>query len=556
MVTKRHIISIIVFLVLITSTFAYSDFYNPNKLAAGLGTRVEQVDDDELIEAIILVREDRMNLAKTLMKKNSIDYTAYELSEMMYAKIPSQEIKRLTQYWYIEEIWPNLKMQSIPTTESYDDYDNLAQINAYAAWNLGYKGDDITIAILDTGIDSDHQILQNKVILKKDFTSEENPDPEDHYGHGTHCAGIATGNGYVNGVAPNAKLINGKVLSDYGYGNTNDLIEAIEWAVENEADIISLSLGSLSQSNPKDRAVEAAIKEGVVVVAAAGNDGNIGVISPGSNQHVITVGAVDQDSEVAYFSSYEDFGRYSKPDVVAPGVSILSSIPDNQFQKKSGTSMATPHVAGAAALLKQKNPDYTHQDIKQILIMTAKDIGKPGKDIESGYGLIDIEKMFNPEIECFVSTDCSVPESETICRGNNVYEEEIIRARCLRAGTEESSCSGRKTYKLKERCEYGCSDGVCRTNNDDDGDPDNGNPGDDEDDDNNDDQNEIACYSDDDCGKDKALRNPICKRNDVYQFFEKYTCVYAGTSKARCIKDRAFELIQECSNRCRDGECV
>ena len=303
------------------------------------------------------------------------------------------------------------------------------------AWELGYTGRNVNIAILDTGIDDRHESLTNKYVAGYDCTlrvpRETNPNDED--GHGTHCAGIALGTGgedgqYI-GIAPNAKLIDVKVLNDIGLTPGDQIIMGIEWCInqkdEYDIDILSISIGELFTGNDNGSGehaqwIDRAEAEGLVVVVAAGNDGpnNNGFSSLAAADGAITVGAIDEkettlrdDDEIASFSNRgprkDDYDQDEldelKPDVVAPGVDIMSALFSTTpvglvtgYQQMSGTSMACPHVAGLAALLLEANPNLKPDEVKQIIRETAEPRGHPSySDIDKnynrdyGWGIVD-----------------------------------------------------------------------------------------------------------------------------------------------------------------------
>jgi minor extracellular protease Epr len=232
-------------------------------------------------------------------------------------------------------------------------------IAADSAHALGVTGEGVDIAVLDTGTDTGHDDL--RVVGGRDCTSwwPWSTDYDDRNGHGTHCAGIATardnGNGVV-GVAPRANLYAVKVLGDNGSGYWSDAIQGIDWCLSNRIPIISMSLGGDSIPSALRDSLKRAADEGHLVVAAAGNNGNDGdgdcdernIDAPARNRHVLAVGASDADGDVARFSSV---GR--KTELTAPGANIYSTYEGNSYATLSGTSMATPHVAGAAALVWQ-----------------------------------------------------------------------------------------------------------------------------------------------------------------------------------------------------------
>jgi len=282
-------------------------------------------------------------------------------------------------------------------------------IEANSVWSE-YDGSGITVAVIDTGIDSNHPDLKNKIIDQVSFVQDE-PSPDDRCGHGTHVAGIIAGNGIASGsmykgVAPGASLMNIKVLDEYGDGTASSVMSGIEYAVDHGADVISLSLGSYlwppDGTDPMAMTANAAVDEGVVVIVAAGNAGSPFLIgSPASAEKVIAVGATTKQDDIAMYSSMgPTWDHRIKPEVVAPGgasyiyedpagLGIVSAkatdssleewcpeyIVDKYYLSLSGTSMATPHVSGVAALMLQAHPDWTPDKIKQQLMNTAVDVG-------------------------------------------------------------------------------------------------------------------------------------------------------------------------------------
>ncbi len=265
-------------------------------------------------------------------------------------------------------------------------------------WNLGIEGEGVTVAVVDTGIDKDHPDLKGKVILQKDFTTEKGTDKEniDGNGHGTHVAGTIAGTGKASkgkykGVAPKAKLIAAKVLASNGSGSFSDVIAGIDWASQQDCQVMNLSLGanvygSCDGTDPVCKAVDAAMDKGIVMCIAAGNSGpeSKTVGTPGCAKKVITVGATDKYDSIAWFSSRGPTadGRV-KPDVCFPGVNIVAARAKNTFMgtpvgdkytSASGTSMATPHCAGVAALIKSLKPDLPSHEVKSIIMKFTKDL--------------------------------------------------------------------------------------------------------------------------------------------------------------------------------------
>ncbi|WP_405590508.1 S8 family serine peptidase [Streptomyces sp. NBC_01190] len=267
--------------------------------------------------------------------------------------------------------------------------DSTAQIGAPAVWAAGGTGTGVRVAVLDTGVDATHPDLVNRVVAAKSFIPGE--DTVDHFGHGTHTASTVAGTGAASdgkerGVAPDADLLIGKVLDNTGSGATSGIIAGMEWAAETEhAKVVSMSLGTTelhTQDDPLSQAVnQLSAETGALFVIAAGNTGNgpYSVTSPGTADAALTVGAVDSSDHLADFSAagprMGDDGL--KPDMTAPGVDVLAarsqymSDGDGYYITESGTSMATPHVAGAAALLAQKHPDWTGQQLKDALMSSS-----------------------------------------------------------------------------------------------------------------------------------------------------------------------------------------
>lgn len=261
-----------------------------------------------------------------------------------------------------------------------------------AVWQAGVTGAGVKVAVVDTGVDATHPDFANRVAQIKDFTGE---GPTDKNGHGTHVAGIIGGtgagsNGKYKGVAPDCTLLAAKVLRGNGSGTTSDVMAGIEWAVQQGAHVINMSLGSDGACDGSDALsvlCDAAVAQGVALCVAAGNagPGSSTVGSPGCAKTVITVGATNDTDQVTSFSSRgpTSDGRV-KPDVCFPGANIVAcratgtsmgSPVNNLYTSASGTSMATPHAAGACALLLQAKPGLSPQQLKDILMNTAKDLG-------------------------------------------------------------------------------------------------------------------------------------------------------------------------------------
>jgi subtilisin family serine protease len=305
------------------------------------------------------------------------------------------------------DAWPSLKAHRVwldgMRQPSLDK--SVLQVGAPTAWAAGYTGRGVTVAVLDTGIDATHPDFRGRIAAVRNFTDE--PSLRDTHGHGTHVASTLAGaGGRYRGVAPDARLLIGKVCGSRGCPESA-IIAAIDWAVRSGARIVNLSLGGpdFADVDPLELAIEQyTARHGTLFVVAAGNDGGYGqesVDSPASADAALAVGAVERSDEIAAFS-----GRgprigdgAMKPEIVAPGVEITaarsrySSLGErgSKYTMLSGTSMATPHVAGAAAVLAQQHPSWTGPMLKAALMGSAKPLEGIG-NYEQGAGRLDLAR--------------------------------------------------------------------------------------------------------------------------------------------------------------------
>jgi subtilisin family serine protease len=308
-------------------------------------------------------------------------------------------------------------------------------VNADEVWSQGTTGRGVTVAILDSGVAADPDLVQptNRILASVNFADTR--AASDPGGHGTHVAGIVAGNGTRSagefvGIAPGANIVDVRVLDSKGSGRISSVVRGIEWVVAHQATyhirVINLSLGApvtvSYRTDPLSAAVEIAWQRGLVVVAASGNTGpqRDTVVSPGTDPYVITVGATDDagtvsrgDDTLAPFSAWGTADGNAKPDLVAPGrrivsLRVLGSALDSLFPDRvvtahngatyfrlTGTSMATPIVSGAVALLLERRPDLTPDQVKALLVQTTQsygqDSGVPLPDpIADGSGLLDV----------------------------------------------------------------------------------------------------------------------------------------------------------------------
>ncbi|UCM90954.1 S8 family serine peptidase [Streptomyces marincola] len=288
---------------------------------------------------------------------------------------------------------------------------SVPQIGGDAAREAGLTGEGVTVAVLDTGIDTTHPDLDDAVTGERDFSGSSS-GTADVAGHGTHVASILAGSGEASdgthaGVAPDADLLNGKVLGDDGSGFTSQVIEGMEWATEQGADIVNMSLGgglSSDGTDPMSTAVDRLTEEtGTLFVVSAGNARLIE--APAAAAHALAVGSVDRQDRVSESSGRGPTldGRL-KPDLTAPGEGITAAraegtgeAADGPYTALSGTSVASPHVAGAAALLQQRHPDWRADRLKGSLMNSA--LRTPGEaPYAQGAGRVDLTRALEQRV--------------------------------------------------------------------------------------------------------------------------------------------------------------
>lgn len=295
---------------------------------------------------------------------------------------------------------------------------SVPQIGAPTAWAAGYDGTGEKVAILDTGIDPNHPDVKDAILKTKSFIDGQ--DYVDHFGHGTHVASTIAGSGAASGgkykgVAPGAKLLIGKVLGNDGSGPMSAIINGMQWAVQEKADVVSMSLGGDASdgTDPLSQAVNnLSNTSNTLFVIAAGNAGPAKgtVAMPGSAEKALTVGAVDKSSD-ELLASFSNRGPVLnnfnvKPEITAPGVAIVAAraagttmgtAVNDYYTSANGTSMATPHVSGAAAILRQRHPDWSGDQVKQVLIDTAV-ANSRYIAYQQGGGRVDISKALDANV--------------------------------------------------------------------------------------------------------------------------------------------------------------
>lgn len=340
----------------------------------------------------------------TVIKRLNVEIKNYFwLTHSVVAELTSKNLEKIAARNDVKSL-NSIKPQLVLTLE-----DSRLQIQAdQVENNLGYIGTGIEVAVLDTGVDINHPALAGIVIDQQDFTGE---GIGDNNGHGTHCSGIiASQDSKYRGISPGVHIRDFKIIDGFGESQPDWAIQAIQSAVAAGVDVMSNSWGfshasgfweDLNCSCVLCTAADNAVTAGVVFLVAAGNENNdtcqtydTHIRCPGNACEVITVGAVDKNDSIAEYSSIGPTvdGR-TKPDIVAPGTDIVScrangtgsaGIIDDNWIKKTGTSMACPHVAGVVALMLEKNKALTPPEVKKILMSTAVDIGTSPNEMGAG----------------------------------------------------------------------------------------------------------------------------------------------------------------------------
>ena len=363
---------------------------------------------------ILKILGDEANLNEVFSKDFFMLFNGISVKNIPYNTV--NEIKELP---YVKDVIPNIKISAaLDESAPLINADDVWKMNDSYGRNITGKG--ITMAILDTGVDYTHPDLIDNYISdgSYDFVNNDTDPMDDHFkSHGTHCAGIACGKGidsnyqYV-GIAPDAKFYAYKILDENGTGDNEAFFAGFEAAIDpngdldasDHVDIISISFGTHTPGSPDDvlsQMADDAVEAGIVVVAAAGNQGPFAktISSPGCAINVICVGSSTKDDKISGSSSrgpVEWNGTYMiKPDIVAPGVNIMSTNIGGGYISMSGTSMAVPHVCGAAALLLQAKPELKNNPdmVKNILKESATDINYDANT--QGSGRLNIAKALD-----------------------------------------------------------------------------------------------------------------------------------------------------------------
>ncbi len=401
--------------------------------AAGLKTLEPLIESDVVREGIRSVANAAEG-KKGRPKRGAAGPTKFWTSSSAVVQVRDEDLKTLiSSVPNIADVLPNRRL-FVPPVVVPKQVPRVVEDNQVSVWGVrrigalevwgafDRRGEDIMVGLLDTGVDANHPDLKGKVALWAEFDQKgkevNGSKPRDSDKHGTHCAGTIVGgnaSGSWIGVAPHAKLAAAMVLNGEEGGTDAQVLAGMQWAIDNRVDVISMSLGGIvwGPETPPiyTTTIWNALKVGIPVVTAIGNEGNETSGSPGNDFLALAVGATDYLDRAAGFSG----GRtqviresrlfrpemlplvYSKPDLSAPGVAVYSSVPKGKWEAFNGTSMATPHVAGAIALLLSATkiktavaPNQKAFVIQDLLTGSAEEMGEAGQNHRFGFGRIDI----------------------------------------------------------------------------------------------------------------------------------------------------------------------
>ena len=317
--------------------------------------------------------------------------------------VPADKLEKIARTDGVKGIYKDQKLKVLGSQESGSSKSSSGPaIIDDPRKNGGHTGNGVTVALIDTGADADHDSLTDKVVAFKDFVNNQTAAYDDN-GHGTHCASLIAGE-KGTGVAPGAKLVVIKVMDRDGACYLSDALKALDWCLENKdrygIKVVSFSVGGENPSDGTsllDDACDKMVEKGLIMCVAAGNSGPApsSIVIPGDAENVITVGAIDDSGSIFDLSSRGPTAKGdTKPDLVTLGVDVVSALAGskNGQSSVSGTSMAVPQVSGASALLLEVRPDLGPADVKRILLKTADDLGPSGQDNVYGYGALNLTR--------------------------------------------------------------------------------------------------------------------------------------------------------------------
>ncbi|QCW02212.1 S8 family serine peptidase [Natrinema pallidum] len=328
--------------------------------------------------------------ADVVHANESIHFAVVSFPSDAPASAREDVIDAVTRSPAVEYAEPNVTVASLlePNDPYYDFQHAPQQIGCETAWETTRGSEDVVIAVVDQGIQYDHPALEAAIddrIGTDLLDADDDPYPANEANHGTHVGGIAAGrsdDGIGHAGISDCSLLSVRALDENGVGSLSDIADAIQWSADQGADIVNLSLGVDGSYDTLTAACEYAADHGVLLVAAAGNDGSDRVYSPAAADSVVAVSAVDSDDSLASFSN-----TGPAIELAAPGSRLVSSVTGDEYARMSGTSMAAPVVAGVAGLVLSAYPDLSRTELREHLRATAADLGL--HETQQGYGRVD-----------------------------------------------------------------------------------------------------------------------------------------------------------------------
>ncbi len=367
-----------------------------------LGRADVSVVFDELGVAVVDVRPDQRHALVTAAEAEPT-IIATEPERVVYASVITEPQRTLTGFFPTyrsddDEVSRHTRAELATSLgPAWDERNTTWGLQGIRANWSHLTGSGVKVAVLDTGVDTDHPDLTGCVEATASFVS--GASVEDGHGHGTHCVGTVAGPAKPGhapryGVAGEARVLVGKVLSDQGVGSDGEILAGMAWAVAQGARVVSMSLGAPVEPGelfPQtyENVARRALRRGTVIVAAAGNEsrrpGFVAPVGrPANCPSILAVAALGKDLGTAFFSCGAINGAGGEVNIAAPGVDIFSAAPDGTYQTMSGTSMATPYAAGVVTLLAQAHPEASAADLTTRLLSGAHPLAQPGADIGAG----------------------------------------------------------------------------------------------------------------------------------------------------------------------------
>ena len=390
---------------------------------------LEDLDESEYDGFIYRLRED-VTKKEVKEMETAIDELGEETDNSAVAPVIDKELYTADSIETIEEvagadmieyIEPDYTVSLMGTNDTYYDTKGwfLKMIKVPYVWDKGEFGEGTVVAVLDTGVMMNHPDFENTRFADPYNAVDDSTDVTDSVGHGTGVAGII-GASYNNGrgltgVMPQATIMPVKVMNNATSGTYSRIIKGLNYAVDNSADVVNMSLGDTNESTALNEACDQAAAKGVILVASAGNDGEDSIYYPAAYSSVVSVGSIEQDGEHSDFSTHNEY-----VDAAAPGRGILTSSKSGTkvgYYSMTGTSASAPQVAAMAAMVKKVDRSVDCTGFMDILKRSCIDKGKTGRDNEFGYGLIDLDRAYRYMTETFSMYTASLSCTKYVYNG-------------------------------------------------------------------------------------------------------------------------------------------